>query len=181
LKKSASEWVVSLLEAVESPKILALELLGESLAQWMDKVVRDQFFAKDAEHVAVQILNAVNALHKARITHCDLKPENILCHEHHGTLKLKLADSGYAHVFKVVLLYLLLYLLLRGPQADARELGLCSRTGALRRCAAVREHTAQAAIFTTADSLLYLLLILTTTTNIIIIIIIMIIITTTIT
>ena len=75
LKKTASEWVVSLLEVVESPKLLALELLGESLAQWMDKVTRDQFFAKDAEHVAVHILNAVNALHAARITHCDLKPE----------------------------------------------------------------------------------------------------------
>lgn len=75
LKQTASEWVVNLLEAVESPLILAFELLGESLAQWLDKVQRDSYFAQTAELVSIQILAAVNALHSARVIHCDLKPE----------------------------------------------------------------------------------------------------------
>ena len=75
LKSTASEWVVSLLEAVQSPFVLAFELLGESLAQWLDQVQRDKYFAQTAELVSVQILAAVNALHAARIIHCDLKPE----------------------------------------------------------------------------------------------------------
>ena len=75
LKSTASEWVVSLLEAVQSPFILAFELLGESLAQWLDQVQRDKYFAQTAELVSVQILAAVNALHAARVIHCDLKPE----------------------------------------------------------------------------------------------------------
>ena len=75
LKSTASEWAVSLLEAVQSPFVLAFELLGESLAQWLDQVQRDKYFAQTAELVSVQILAAVNALHAARIIHCDLKPE----------------------------------------------------------------------------------------------------------
>ena len=75
LQSSASEWVVTLLEAVESPLILAFELLGESLAQWLDKVQRDKYFAQTAELISVQILAAVNALHAARVIHCDLKSE----------------------------------------------------------------------------------------------------------
>jgi serine/threonine protein kinase len=75
LKSSASEWVVNLLEALESPYVLAFELLGESLAQWLDKVERDKYFSQTTELVSVQILAAVNALHASRIIHCDLKPE----------------------------------------------------------------------------------------------------------
>ena len=75
LKSTASEWAVSLLEAVQSPFVLAFERLGESLAQWLDQVQRDKYLAQTAELVSVQILAAVNALHAALVIHCDLKPE----------------------------------------------------------------------------------------------------------
>ncbi len=48
------------------------------------------------------MLTALRHLHLRRIVHCDLKPENILCHEHQGTLKLKLADWGFAQVFSAI-------------------------------------------------------------------------------
>jgi serine/threonine protein kinase len=56
------------------------------------------FAEEDACHLTAQILNALRHLHLRRIVHCDLKPENILCHEQNGTLKLKLADWGFAQV-----------------------------------------------------------------------------------
>jgi len=51
------------------------------------------------------MLTALRHLHLRRIVHCDLKPENILCHEHHGTLKLKLADWGFAQVFSAIFFF----------------------------------------------------------------------------
>jgi len=103
LKSTASEWVVSLLEAVQSPFILAFELLGESLAQWLDQVQRDKYFAQTAELVSVQILAAVNALHAARVIHCDLKPEQF-CFRlglPTGQIRIKLIDLDSARVFSL--------------------------------------------------------------------------------
>jgi serine/threonine protein kinase len=60
------------------------------------------FIAKDAWQLTWEMLTALRHLHLRRIVHCDLKPENILCHEHHGTLKLKLADWGFAQVFSAI-------------------------------------------------------------------------------
>jgi dual specificity tyrosine-phosphorylation-regulated kinase 2/3/4 len=42
---------------------------------------------------AIQILNALNFLHKYRIVHCDLKPENILLKQPNKS-GIKIVDFG---------------------------------------------------------------------------------------
>ena len=61
------------------------------------------FSERDACDLTAQILTALRHLHLRRIVHCDLKPENILCYQHGGTLKLKLADWGFAQVAECML------------------------------------------------------------------------------
>jgi TolB-like protein len=69
---------------------LAMELLdGESLAQ---RLARGPLAPPDSIAIAIEVLNALEALHRERIVHRDLKPSNVFITAH----GVKLLDFGLA-------------------------------------------------------------------------------------
>ena len=49
-------------------------------------------------HSCLQILMALQYLHKKDVVHCDLKPENVLLTSESGMPQTKLCDFGFARI-----------------------------------------------------------------------------------
>ena len=66
-----------------------------------DRIVDVKSFSENkAAHILMQVLRAINYMHKQNITHRDLKPENILLESKEiDVLDVKIADFGFSCMF----------------------------------------------------------------------------------
>ena len=81
---------------------LVCEYCGQDLAAWISKRYLGQegsLEATQANKFMLQILKAVDFLHKRWVLHRDLKPGNILVSLQDGEYRLKLCDFGTARHF----------------------------------------------------------------------------------
>jgi eukaryotic-like serine/threonine-protein kinase len=93
--------IVRVLEVDVAAGCIVMELVrGESLAARLE---RGDLAPAELRHIALQLLDGLEAAHRASVFHCDVKPANVLL-EDDGTVRLadfgvaRLADAGGHHV-----------------------------------------------------------------------------------
>jgi serine/threonine-protein kinase len=92
--------VSDFVDSEEHPPYLVMELLeGESLAGYLRRC--GPMEPHRAIAIAMQICDAMEAVHARRIVHRDLKPDNVIVAEQpDGTLQVKLLDFGIAKILQ---------------------------------------------------------------------------------
>lgn len=92
---SAHPNIVTLRRVEEVPEATWMFLEYYPEGDLLDKIIKDgPYNDRKAQHVFLQLLDAIEYCHRMGVYHRDLKPENILIENHGWTVKL--ADFGLA-------------------------------------------------------------------------------------
>ncbi len=70
-------------------------IYGVTLSECMER--KDPFCAKDIKYIAKQILDGLDAIHKANIIHRDIKPDNILIDD---KKRIRLTDYDISRIYR---------------------------------------------------------------------------------
>jgi len=89
--------IVQLIDLVESPNFLYLVMELVTGGALMDRITGQAEFSEgDVRLLVLQIVSAIEVLHKQNIVHRDLKPENILLKE--GNKHIMITDFGLSRI-----------------------------------------------------------------------------------
>ncbi|KJE97821.1 calcium/calmodulin-dependent protein kinase II gamma M subunit [Capsaspora owczarzaki ATCC 30864] len=89
--------IVKLHEVYEAPHTYFMVFELVSGGELFEDIVRRTFYSeRDASHLMLQILSAMQHLHRLEIVHRDLKPENLLLESQRDGADIKLTDFGLA-------------------------------------------------------------------------------------
>lgn len=93
--------IVKLHEAYETPQTYFMVFEIVSGGELFEDIVRRTFYSeRDASHLMLQILSAIQHIHRKDIVHRDLKPENLLLESHRDGADIKLTDFGLAVIME---------------------------------------------------------------------------------
>ncbi|EKX42291.1 CHK2 DNA damage checkpoint kinase [Guillardia theta CCMP2712] len=102
MKKVKHPHCIQFLEMFDSNSKLYIVMELVTGGELFDRIIaKEKYSEKDAAHVFIQIVKAVDYLHSIGIVHRDIKPENVLYANMREDSPIKLADFGLGKIIDI--------------------------------------------------------------------------------